>query len=246
MANRNNDNPASRNESGNGGPNGGGGETVAEKVGSASGDAGAGAGAPAGAGTGTKAGKPAAKVDHETVNPASIAPDNYVRDATGAIVYKADGVTPKRRPGRKAGGSITAPAAPKSKPARSDAERGAVAVEMLAAQFQILNLGIATLTSFEDFKLDDGEAKEMAKATANVMAQFDYVPDPKVAAVLGLVTTTSMIYGPRVYLFRKDRAAKRVAKRAANIVEADENASTGGTTGGAYPGAPTNMGQFSG
>lgn len=204
-------------------------------------------GTPAGPGSdaGPVASAPAksGKANHATVNPVSLAPDDFERDDTGAIVYKSDGVTPRRKRGRKAGASITAKAtAPKSSPAKTDAARAVVATEMLAAQFQILNLGIATLTKFEDFKLDDSEAMEMAKATANVMAQFDYVPDPKVAAVLGLVTTTSMIYGPRVYLFNKDRAQKKAARREAGIVAADDRAATSS----AFPDGPLNMGQFSG
>ena len=261
MATRNIDNADSRNARGNGGDAKATGETVAEKsdgdiagagagAGSGSG-AGAGSGAVTGAGVGTGAGTgtlpdaggKTVKTNHPVVSPASISPDNYMRDENGAIIYKADGVTPRKRPGRKAGSSVAGTVAPKSSPAKSDSARAAVATEMLAAQFQILNLGIATLTKFEDFKLDDSEALEMAKATANVMAQFDYVPDPKVAAVLGLVTTTSMIYGPRVYLFNKSRAAKKVERRAKGIVEADERAAN---QGNAFPDGPLNMGQFSG
>lgn len=114
---------------------------------------------------------------------------------------------------------------------------------MLAAQFQILNTGIAFLTKFEDFALDDSEAVQMAEATANVMAQFDYVPDPKVAAVLGLVTTTGMIYGPRVYLYQKWRAEKLAAKREAQIARANEQAAS---PDGPFYQPPMNLGQFSG
>lgn len=243
------DNADKRNARGNGNVAKGGGETLAQESGGNGPDAGSGpdAGTPAGSGpdagpVASASGK-AGKANHATVNPVSLAPDDFERDDSGAIVYKADGVTPRRKRGRKAGASITAKVtAPKSTPAKTDAARAAVATEMLAAQFQILNLGIATFTKFEDFKLDDSEAMEMAKATANVMAQFDYVPDPKIAAVLGLVTTTSMIYGPRVYLFNKDRAQKKAARREAGIVAADDRAANSS----AFPDGPLNMGQFSG
>lgn len=113
---------------------------------------------------------------------------------------------------------------------------------MLAAQFQILNTGIAFLTKFDDFKLDDNEARQMADATANVLAQFDYVPDPKIAAVLGLVTTTSMIYGPRAYLYRRHLDKVKSDRRKAVITKADEQ-----ITADLYANNnPLNMGQFSG
>lgn len=117
-----------------------------------------------------------------------------------------------------------------------------MAVEMLAAQFAILNTGLAYLTRFEDWKLEDEEAMQMANAAANVMAQFDYMPDPKVTAVLGLVTTTSMIYGPRMYLYRKALAERREANQTARNMAADERAANGA----GYPGGPMNYGQFSG
>lgn len=211
-------------------------------------DAAGAAGASDAAGTAPKADAP----NNATVKPADLAPDQFERDANGAIVYASDGVTPKRKRGRKPGGqSATASAAPKTKPAKTDAARGAVATEMLAAQFQILNTGIAFLTKFDDFALDNSEAMQMAEATNNVMAQFDYVPDPKIAAVLGLVTTTGMIYGPRLYLYRKWLAEKQAENRARRNALADEAAANAAASGGYgdFGGGntgPINLGQFSG
>lgn len=167
-----------------------------------------------GNGTGNASGKSEAG-NNATVNPADISANIYARDENGNIVLKANGEPAKKR-GRPVGGggdglpksSAAKSSAPKSKPAKGDDQRAAIATEMLAAQFQILNTGIAFLTKFDDFRLDDDEATKMASATANVLAQFDYVPDPKIAAVMGLVTTTSMIYGPRVYLYRQFRKEK--------------------------------------
>ncbi len=209
-------------------------DKVAQEKGNG-GNAGAGTGAPASAGTGAAPGTGAATGapetgtnNHETIRPADLAADNYERDASGAIVYGADGVTPKKKRGRKRGQRYgAAPDASKPRPAR---ERAVIATEMLAAQFQILNTGIAYLTSFPDFKLDDDEALQMATATANVLEQFDYVPDPKVAAILGLVTTTSMVYGPRMYLYRKHIAKKREEKSERRDAAAQEQ--------------PMNNGQF--
>jgi hypothetical protein len=193
------------------------------------------AAAAVGAGTAEGAG------NKPSVNPAALAPDNIERDELGNPILGVNG-KPKKKRGRKPGQQYGAsPTAPKSTPAKSDSARAAIATEMLAAQFAILNTGIAYLTNFPDFKLDDQEAQDMAAATANVMAQFDYVPDPKVAAVLGLVTTTSMIYGPRVYFYRKHLAEKRAEKKDARIKRADERAANGAVFNG-----PENWGQFSG
>lgn len=152
------------------------------------------------------------KKNNRIVSPKEIAgdTDKYQTDKNGNIVLKADG-TPALKRGRKAGStnSETKTETKKQTSAKKDKSTG---TEMLAAQFQILNTGIAFITRFDDFKLEDAEAMQMAEATANVLEQFDYTPDPKIAAVLGLVTTTSMIYGPRVYLYRKD-LEKRAAKR---------------------------------
>lgn len=158
--------------------------------------------------------------NNSSVNPSEIAGETarYQTDNQGRVIYNKDGSPAKKR-GRKPGQS------PKVETAAPKAERKIAAngTEMLAAQFQLLNMGIAYLTNFDEFKLSDTEAMQMSKATANVMEQFDYVPDPKITAVLGLVTCTSMIYGPRIYLYRKEldrRASEKVAK--VNQV-ADEN-----------------------
>lgn len=170
--------------------------------------------------------------DNAPVNPAAIAPDDFERDEFGNVVLGKNG-QPKKKRGRKSGSAVAGAnssggnSKPKTTAATTPKQRVAVATEMLAAQFQILNTGIAFLTKFDDFKLSDSEAMQMADATSNVMAQFDYVPDPKISAVIGLVTTASMIYGPRVYLYRKKVAANNDSKKEAKIAAADERAATG-------------------
>ena len=201
------------------------GKSPARKSGGNSGGIGASSGGiggkSGGNGTTSKAGGAA---NSTPVNPSELAGDTsaYQTDANGNVIYKADG-TPAKKRGRKPGQTNSAEPI-KAKPKNKADNRLATSVEMLAAQFQILNTGIAYLTSFEDFKLTDNESLQMANATANVMDQFDYVPDPKIAAVMGLVTTASMIYGPRIYLYNSDRKKKQKAKVTAKVKAADENA----------------------
>jgi hypothetical protein len=67
----------------------------------------------------------------------------------------------------------------------------------------IVHVGLASVTKTPELVLEEDEAKSLAMASANVLEQFDITPDPRVTAVLGLVTTCGMIYGPRVYLIRE-------------------------------------------
>jgi hypothetical protein len=54
------------------------------------------------------------------------------------------------------------------------------------------------------------------------MEQFDMTPDPRFAAIAGLVTTAGMIYGPRVYLYREQQAIKRKQKAVEKSTPANE------------------------
>lgn len=201
------------------------------------------AGTGSGSGTGTDSGKSnatgtgktrdtGAASDNATVNPADIGQDNFERDDSGNVILGVNG-KPKKKRGRKPGQKVAVKGAPNSSAKAKEKFNG---VEMLAAQFQILNAGISYMTRFDDFRLDDDEAMDMANATAQVMSQFDYTPDPKVTAVMGLVTTTGMIYGPRIYLYRQELKKKAEKSASENIAKADERA--------AMP--PYNLGQFSG
>lgn len=145
----------------------------------------------------------------------------FATDAEGNVLLKEDG-TPQKKRGRKPGQKTGEGASAKESGSSRTRKASSKGVEMLAAQFQIFNTGLAFLTNFEDFKLDDAEAMQMAEATANVIEQFDYTPDPKITAMIGLVTTTGMIYGPRVYMYRKMLAQKNKEKRASKTTRQDE------------------------
>jgi hypothetical protein len=73
-----------------------------------------------------------------------------------------------------------------------------------------LHIGLAAATKTPELALEDSEAENLAKATATVLTEFDIRPDPKIEAVIGLVTAASLIYGPRVYLIteRKKQEAR--------------------------------------
>jgi hypothetical protein len=71
----------------------------------------------------------------------------------------------------------------------------------------IVHIGLAAATKTPELALEEQESEILAKSIANVLDEFDIRPDPKVEAIVGLVTTAGMIYGPRVYLIseRKKR-----------------------------------------
>jgi hypothetical protein len=123
----------------------------------------------------------------------------------------ADGSFRKKR-GRK-----SATAAPRS---RTKADNQA-SVEGLTRILAIFHVGIAAATKTPEMVLQDAEASNLAAATANVLEEFDIRPDPKIEAVIGLVTAASMIYGPRIYLIterKKREAVERAQKKNEEVV----------------------------
>lgn len=88
-------------------------------------------------------------------------------------------------------------------------------VEGLTRMLAIIHIGLAGATKTPELKLEDEEAEALAKSTAVVLEEFDIRPDPKIEAIIGLVTTASMIYGPRAYMIteRKKREAVERAQQ---------------------------------
>jgi hypothetical protein len=100
----------------------------------------------------------------------------------------------RRKRGRKSNSGNSA-----STGGRTKAQNNA-SVEGLTRILSILHIGLAAATKTPELALEDSEAENLAKATATVLTEFDIRPDPKIEAVIGLVTAASLIYGPRVYL----------------------------------------------
>ena len=92
----------------------------------------------------------------------------------------------------------------------------------------IFHMGIASATKFDDFAIEKNEADALSHSIANVMAQFDWAPDPRFTAIAGLVTTSATIYGPRLYLYR-EHLKKKTAEKKATENETQANGSYFGT-----------------
>lgn len=88
-------------------------------------------------------------------------------------------------------------------------------VEALANMLGFVHLGIASALKTPEIKLEDDESKALAQATARVLEEFDWTPDPKVQAVVGLIMTAGSIYAPKVYFIRERKKAEKVEREQA-------------------------------
>jgi hypothetical protein len=112
----------------------------------------------------------------------------------------ADGSFRKKR-GRKSGSGASSSTRSKTSSAAS--------VDALANILVILHAGISTATKTPEIAIDSDDANTLAKATANVLAEFDITPDPKVAAIVGLVVAAGTVYGPMAVSIRMRKDAER-------------------------------------
>lgn len=71
----------------------------------------------------------------------------------------------------------------------------------------------AKALKLDELKLDSEESKVLAGAIQNVASHYDYIPDAKVVAWVGLIGTVGAIYGPRIVAIKVRKAtAKRGGK----------------------------------
>lgn len=118
----------------------------------------------------------------------------------------ADGSYTKKR-GRKSGNNSSTTSRSSRKSDNS------ASLDSLTRVLSILHLGIAAATKAPEMALEDSESEALAKATANVMDQFDIKPDPKIEALIGLMMVAGSIYGPRVYLIKERKKEERLEAR---------------------------------
>jgi len=119
----------------------------------------------------------------------------------------ADGSYTRKRGPRRAGNTSSSG---NRKPANLQAS-----VDALSGILVVLHSGIAAATKTPEIAIDADDAGTLAKATANVLAEFNIAPDPKIAAVIGLVIAAGSVYGPMAVSIRlrkqqeaKDRASQ--------------------------------------
>lgn len=63
-------------------------------------------------------------------------------------------------------------------------------------------------------EIDQEEADLLSTSISNVMQEFDITIDPKTAAIIGLISASSQVYGPRAIAMgmRKSREAEQRKK----------------------------------
>lgn len=131
-------------------------------------------------------------------------PDRHIsfdkRNADGSYRRKR-----KRKSGGNNEGRTTA--SPRSK---TKADHSA-SIDALTNTLLIVHAGLASVTKIEELSLEPTEGKVLAQALANVLAEFDIQPDPKVQAIVGLIVAGGSIYGPRMYLYQ-ERMKREKAK----------------------------------
>lgn len=127
--------------------------------------------------------------------------------------FNANGSFSKKR-GRAAGGSggSARPSARSNNPKKAD---HSASVNALSQTLMIVHAGIASMTKITELEIDNAESDALATSLANVLEHFDIAPDPKVQAIIGLVTTAGMIYGPRFYLYNE--RLKQSKKKPASV-----------------------------
>lgn len=149
----------------------------------------------------------------EFVDPKDAIGSEYERDEHGNPVIGANG-KPRKKRGRKPGG----------KTARRNQQKSSgnsEAVNALTQALLLVHMGLAGLTKFPDFALDNDEAKALANSVSNVLAEFDVEPNPKFVALIGLASTASIVYGPRVYLYKQQKSKKKDNKK--EVKESGDN-----------------------
>lgn len=142
------------------------------------------------------------------IDPKSADEADYQRDEQGNIKYSERTGKPLRKRGRRGAGG-NGSAVRSSKKSAGNVQ----AIETLSQTLLIVHMGIAAIVKYDGFALEKSEADALGVSLANVMEQFDITPDPRFTAVAGLVTTASMIYGPRAYLYREHVKAIKKKQR---------------------------------
>lgn len=111
----------------------------------------------------------------------------------------------RRKRGRKPGAGNSA-----STGSRKKADHTA-SIDALSNILVVLHTGIAGATKTPEIAIDKDDADTLAKATSNVLAEFNIAPDPKVAAVIGLVIAAGSVYGPMAVSIRLRKQAEAKA-----------------------------------
>jgi hypothetical protein len=115
---------------------------------------------------------------------------------------EAEDEPPRKRRGRPPNKAGPREEKPAKKPAKSD-------VKELAEKLSFIHAMGATFFGQPLLNLQEEECQSLAKALSDVMSQYNFAIDPKIAVWIQLLAVSSAIYGPRIaMLFAAAKAAK--------------------------------------
>lgn len=127
--------------------------------------------------------------------------EDFERDDNGAVIRKLDG-TPRRKRGRRSGGSATAAAS-----GSRTRQKSAVSLTGVEAILLSAHAMLAAATKQPGLALEKDEAEQLAKAVAEVAKHYDTSVDPKHLAWFNLVAIVAMIYGPRIFMLSRGKSS---------------------------------------
>lgn len=135
------------------------------------------------------------------------APGGSGGDSSGT---SASGTEPKRR-GRKPGSKNGSG----SGNAKGRVDKGSV--ETLSRLLLLVHTGLAAVTKTPELNLEKGEADLLAGPTADILAELNLTPDPRLEKAIAMITVCGIVYGPRAYNIRKRWEQENRERRARNI-----------------------------
>lgn len=159
---------------------------------------------------------------------------------TGPAVETAEIPRPQKRRGRRPGPAETANA--------TQQQGLGLKVGELADQLQALHIAAAMGLSTPELVLSADEAKVLADRIVKVSEFYPVTINPKYAALMSLIVTAGMIYGPRINTIVKRKAPPKTSgatpSRASNVVQfpQEEYRPDDATVAAAAP-APINTGR---
>ncbi len=96
-------------------------------------------------------------------------------------------------------------------------------IPALAKQLQFGHKAVSLLVKIPEVAIDDDEAKMLAESLANLMKEFDITVSGKTAAIMGMLGTSLMIYGPRFMYLKAKADMVRAQNQQNQIVDMPPN-----------------------
>ena len=103
-------------------------------------------------------------------------------------------------------------------------------IEQLSKVILFAHTGLAVATRCPEFELDKEESDYLAKASANVLEQFDITPDPKTQAIAGLIIALGTVYAPRYIMISARVKSEKKAKQEQTATVYNANGTYAGDT----------------